>query len=201
MMSVLTKVKKLTDGLTTVLETDKVREAIGDDGLAAIIKDMEALDKELANPAILGDVQRNRVTSFAEWDERVKGLVEYVRPNGSITEFEIQSLTAAELKKIRAKRAAMEPVMPQQRDRGDGNGAPNEKHYQKDLEAYEEAKEKLDDLNVLWFLEHGLLFEIAGKDDDEKLESLSKTVAGDGGKIATAIGNISNLSPETMSPF
>ena len=200
-MSVLTKVKKLTDNLTTILEADEVRKAIGDDGLAAIVKDIEMLDKELANPAILGNVVRNRVTSFEEWDERVKGLVEYVRPDGSITEFEIQSLTAGEMKTIRAKRAAMEPVMPQQRNRGDGKGDSNDKHYQKDRDVYEQANKKLDDLNVLWFLEHGLLFEIAGKDDDEKLESLSNTVAGDAAKIASAIANISNLSPETMSPF
>jgi len=118
-----------------------------------------------------------------------------------IIEFQIQSLTAGEMKEVRVKRVAAEPVMPVARQRGDGKADPNDKAYQKDLEIYNAAKIKQDELNVLWILERGLLFVITGKDDDEKLESLKNTVAGDAAKIASDIMDISNLSPDSMSPF
>lgn len=200
-MSVMGVTKELTDTLTAILQDEKIKEAIGESNLNTLSGKLESLEKELSNPQILSDVVRKKIASFEDWDERVKGLVEFVRPDETIIQFEIQSLTAAEMKKVRNKREAAEPTMPQPRQRGEGRPDPNDPHHKRDMVAYEEAKKKQNDLNILWILEYGLTFEIPGKDDDEKLEFLSNKVAGDADKIAMEIMEISNLTPETMRPF
>jgi hypothetical protein len=202
MNPVITEMTKLTDALTPILSNDEVREAIGEEGLEAIGTHLLDLEKELSNPSILGDIKRNIVTSFEDWDERVFDIVEFVRGTESITQINIQSLTAKEMGELRVKIRAAAPEEPVRRDRGDGNADMNDKVYARDMVAYNEAKSRLDDLSVLWYLEKGLKgITIPGKSDDEKLEFVGKKVAGDAAKIASAIMDLSNLTPDTLQPF
>ena len=198
--AVIEKMEGLANNLTEVFKDENVSMAIGEEGLATIQEHLQAVDKELANPLILGDVKRNTVTSFEEWDERVKGLAEFVRGD-AITQFEIQSLTAAEMKECRDKYHAAAPVEPVARHRGDGKADPNDKHYQREMAVYDEEVKKLELLWILWILEKGLLFDIPGKDDAEKLESIGNKIAGDAGKLVNQIVDLSNLTPETLRPF
>ncbi len=200
-MSVIEKTKELTDILTPVLGDEKIREVIGEEKVEAIMTAVNDLDQEISDPRILDDIKRNTVTSFDDWDERVKGLVEFYRPNNTMTEFEIQSMTAAEVKKVEAMHKKAQPVVPEMRQKSPGKPDMNDKHYAVAMKAYDEEVQKAHDLYILWILEHGLLFDIPGKDDDEKLEHLNKTVAGDAVKIADAITDISNLTPDAINPF
>ncbi len=198
--AVIEKMEGLANNLTEVFKDENVSMAIGEEGLATIQEHLQAVDKELANPLILGDVKRNTVTSFEEWDERVKGLAEFVRGD-AITQFEIQSLTAAEMKECRVKYHAAAPVEPIARHRGDKIPDPNDKHYQKEKAVYDAEVKNLENLWILWILEKGLLFDIPGKDDAEKLESIGNKIAGDAGKLVNQIVDLSNLTPETLRPF
>jgi hypothetical protein len=201
MSTVTESMQGLSEYLTTILSNENVKEALGQERVAEISQHLTNVDEALANPAILTDFPKTVVNSFDDWDERIKGVVEFIRADTSMTTFNIQSLTAKELQDVRSKLAATAPVQPSPRNRGDGKVDMDDKHYTKDMEKYEKLRAKQDDLNVLFILEYGLPFDIPGKDNDEKLENVFEKVAGDAGKIASAIMDLSNLTPETMRPF
>lgn len=200
-MSVLEITKSLADTLTPIIIKDEVREAIGEEHLGLISSLLEDLNAELADPRILSEVKRNVVKSFDDWEERVKSVVDFVRPDNTIMQIEIQSLTASEMREIRKRRNDAEPAAPQPRSRGEGRPDPNDSHYKMEMKSYDEETKKLYELFKFWIVEKGLIIEIPGKNDEEKLENLGKKVAGDIDKIFIEILEISNLTQETVRPF
>ncbi len=200
-MSVIDKTQDLTDYLATVMGSEAVREAIGEEGINEITEKLEALDLALADPQLNG-VPTKVISSFEEWDERVNGVVEFVRADKAIIQFKIHSLSAAEVKKIEIMKVKATPVAPEARQRGDGRpDIVGDKKYAHDMKVYEKEVERVRDLYILWILEHGMEFDIPGKDDDEKLVSLDKMVAGDAVKISNEITHLSNLTPENVRSF
>lgn len=195
-MSLLEEVTKLVEDIIPFIDS----EVMGDEKAQALSEQLGKVKKELESPKILGDVERKIVTSFDDWEERVYGMVEFVRGN-TITQFKIQSLTASEQKEIRQKRDKARPVVPTPRSRGDKIDT-DDPHYKKDMLKYDEDMRALDELNMLWVLEKGFVnIDIPGKDDQEKLAFLNSKVAGDAPKIAGEIVDLSNLTPENLSPF
>lgn len=196
-MSLLDEMTKLVDDILPLVDP----EIIGKEKALILSKQIEKVQVELNKPEILGDVERKTVTNFDDWDERIYGVVEFVRADNTITQFKIQSLTAAEQKGIRIKRDKAKPATPAPRSRGDKVDV-DDPHYKKDMLRYDEEMRELDELNMLWILEKGLVdIEIPGKDDKEKMEYLNSKVAGDAPKIAGEIVDLSNLTPETLRPF
>jgi len=192
-----TALKELVDFLTPLVETKKISKKVGTEMVGKI----EALQAAITNPEPPGNAKRKAVKSFDDWEERVYDVVEFVRPNETITQFKIQSVTAAEQRSWNAKRNAIAPIQPQPRSKG---GAPdlNDSHYLKDMKVYEAKLAELEEYMTLWILEAGLVdIIIPGDNDEEKLTALRGKVGGDWAKIGNAIFEISNLTPEAMRPF
>lgn len=196
-MSLLEEVTKLVDDFLPLVDPEK----IGEEKAQALAGQIEKVQAELDKPAILGEIERKVVTSFDEWDERIYGVAEFVRPDNTIAQFKIQSLTTNEHRKIRQRMLKAMPTSPTPRSRGDKID-PDDPHYKKDIIQYDADVVVVHEMNVMWILEKGLVdIEIPGKDDKEKMEFLNNKVAGDATKIAQEIMDLSNLTPENLSPF
>ncbi len=195
--NVVTAMKELLDEVIPLVDPKK----LGKKKAAKITKKAEALQAELDNPQILGDVPRRVINSFEEWEDRVFSVVEFVRPGGTLVQFKIQSVTAAEQRPWKAKQDAIAPIQPQPRSKGDGPDL-NDPHYKKEMRVYEEKMTELEDYMLLWILEAGLVdITIPGSNDKEKLEALHGKIAGDWAKIGQDILAISNLNRESLRPF
>ncbi len=193
----LTAMKELIDELTPYIDPDK----IGEEEAARIMEKAEALQAELANPKIMGDVPRKEISSFEDWEERVYDLVEFVRPDDTIVQFKIQSVTAAEQRSWDARRNKIAPIQPVPRSKGDGPDL-KDPHYIKDMREYEAKMVEMEDYSLLYILEAGLInIKIPGKTDKQKLKALKSKVGGDWIVIANTIMAISNLTPDTLRPF
>ncbi len=190
---------ELTDFLIPLVETKKISKKVGTE----MVERIEALQAAITNPEPPGNATRKIISSFDDWEERVYDVVEFVRPDDTITVFKIQSVTAAEQRSWRAKRNAIAPVQPTPRDNGKGGGPDLEdSHYKEDMLVYEEKLAELEEYMTLWILEAGLVdIVIPGDNDEEKLVAVRSRIGGDWGKIGTAIYVISNLTPEGMRPF
>ena len=195
----ITAMKELLDEVIPLVDSKKLSKKKAD----IIMKKAEALQTELANPKILGDVPRRVISSFEDWEDRVFDVVEFVRPDNTLVQFKIQSVTAAEQRSWKAKREATAPIQPQPRSKGKGDEPDlKDKHYLKDMREYEKKMTELEDYTLLWILEAGLVdIKIPGSTDEEKLEALRSKVAGDWAKIGQEILLISNLAPENLRPF
>ena len=193
----LTAMKELLDVITPFIDPEK----IGEEESAEIMEKAEALQLELANPRILGDVPRRVISSFEDWEERVFDVVEVVRPDGTFAQFKIQSVTAAEQRSWKARRDKVAPIQPQPRSKGDGPDL-KDQHYIKEMREYENKMIEMEDYSLLYILEAGLVdIKIPGKSDKQKLKALKSKVGGDWIAIGNAIMEISNLTPEILRPF
>ncbi len=189
---------ELTDFLIPLVETKKISKKVGTE----MVEKIEALQAAITNPQPQGNAERKIISSFDDWEERVYDVVEFVRPDLTITQFKIKSVTAAEQRSWNAKRNAIAPIQPNPRSKGDGQPDLNDKHYLKDMREYEEKLKGLEEYMVLWILEAGLVdIVIPGDNDEEKLAALQGKVGGDWTKIANEIFEISNLTPESLRPF
>ena len=197
-MDAVTATTELIGLITPHVTPDK----IGEDEAGEIIEKIETLQKALASPKVL-NVERREINNFDDWEERVFDVVEIVRPDNTIAQIKIQSLTSADHREIRHKRNASAPIQPQPRDNGKGNGLDlNDPHYKKDMVQYERDIADHADLSTLWVIERGLVdIEIPGETDEEKLANLRGKVVGDLLQIGQAIHDISNLSQESLQPF
>ena len=195
-MNAVTAMKDLIDTLRPLIDPDK----IGEDEAANVIKKIEVLESAMADPRILGDIERKVVGSFEDWEDRVYDTVEFVRPDNTMTQFKIHSITTTQQREMRHKREAAIPTAPVPRDKGNGPDL-NDPHYKKEMRQYERQVNEIDDLTLLWVLEAGLDFKIPGKDDAEKMEFLSGKIAGDAIRVAQRINDISNLTPDSLQPF
>ncbi len=197
--SAIKALTELTDFLTPLVETKKISKKVGTE----IVEKVEALEAAITNPEPPGNAVRKIISSFDDWEERVYDVVEFVRPDLTLTQFKIQSVTAAEQRSWRAKRNAITPVQPTPRDKGKGAGPDLEDpHYKEDMLIYEEKMVELEEYMTLWILEAGLVgIVIPGDNDKEKLVALRGKVGGDWTKIGNAIFEISNLTSEVVRPF
>ncbi len=199
-MSVYEEMKGLIEDIKPLLDPDKIGEDKSDAINTRISDLVLALDQEESRIGY-ANAERKAIDSFDDWEERVKSVAEFTRPNGKISTFKIHSLTAKELKTLNQKADAITPEPPTPRKRDSGVADMGDKHYIKEMKSYQEQIVKVERVKILWILENGLDFEIPGKDDDEKLDNLWAKVAGDAAKIANQIMDISNLTPEGISPF
>ena len=199
-MSVYEEMKGLIEDIKPLLDPDKIGEDKSEAINTRISSLVLALD-QVESSIGYANAERKEVDGFDAWEERVESVSEFARPNGVISTFKIHSLTAKELKTINLKADAATPEAPTPRKRDGGPADMGGKVYIKDMKSYQEQMSTVERLRVLWILEYGLDFAIPGKDDDEKLENLWNKVAGDAAKIANHIMDISNLTPEGISPF
>lgn len=195
-MNPVTAMKDLADALRPLIDPG----TIGEEQSADIIEKIETLERALADPKILGDIERKVIGTFEDWEDRVYDTIEFVRPDNTIAQFQIHSITTTQQRAMRHKREAAVPPAPVPRDKGDGPDL-NDPHYKKEMRDYERQVSEIEDLTLLWILEAGLDFEIPGKDDAEKMEFLSGKIAGDAIRIAQGINEISNLTPDSLRPF
>ena len=193
----ITALKELADYLTPLVEAKKISKKIA----TVMVEKIEAVQTAITDPRALGDVPRRVISSFEDWEERVFDVVEFVRPDNTLVQFKIQSVTTAELRSWKGKRNATAPIQPQPRSKGDGPDL-NDPHYKKEMLEYEKKMIGLEEHALLWVLEAGLVdIKIPGSTDEEKLGALQGKVAGDWTKIGQDILSISNLAPESLRPF
>lgn len=198
MPSLIENVKALVNQVTPIIESQDIPEDQAEELTATMAALQESLNQ---TRPLLADVERKEITSFEDWDDRVYSVVEFVRPDDTVAQFKIHSLTATELKEMRIRLEQTAPIQPEPRSKS--NGAPdlNDKHYIKAMQEYENDKREHDNLNILMVLEAGLDFKIPGDTDADKLAAIEHKVAGDAAKIAAQITDISNLNPEMVRPF
>ncbi len=193
----ITALKELADYLTPLVENKKISKKVA----TVMVEKIEAVQTAITEPKVFGDVPRKVINSFEDWEERVYDVVEFVRPDDTMAQFKIQSVTAAEQRSWKAKRDAAAPVQPQPRSKGDGPDI-NDPHYKEEMREHEQGMIELEDYALLLILEAGLVdVKIPGDTDEKKLEALRDKVAGDWISIGNAIMSISNLTPDTLRPF
>ena len=142
---------------------------------------------------------RKVVSSFEDWTERVKGEVILKRPDAELV-IPIRAISEAERAELRQVYIDLMPARPKLSKDRSGEVRAN-KVNEDAVAKYEEEKAYANAILQMLYIEKGCDWEIPGKNNSEKLESLKSKVAGEIDILYKHIVRISRLSSEDIDFF